>query len=161
MNRLMRVLCSLLAAIGVYGCDYFALKELKPGQSTGYDVRDRMGQPSFEWRNDDGSVTWEFARTPEGKANYMVTVGPDNILREIVQVLTDENFAKVRKGMSRDEVRHLLGKPGSITRFDLKRQEVWEWKVQNLFPNVDAYIHVHFDDSGQVVETSRREEQKG
>jgi hypothetical protein len=161
MNRVLRVLCGLLAALGLYACDYFALRELKPGQSTGYDVRDRMGQPSFEWRNADGSVTWEFARTPEGKANYLVTVGPDNILREIVQVLTEENFARVRKGMVRDEVRHLLGKPGRITRFDLKRQEVWEWKIHNPFPNVDAFINVHFDDSGRVVETSRHEEQKG
>lgn len=161
MNRLLRLVCGLLAAIGVYGCDYLALKELKPGRSTGYDVRERMGQPSFEWRNDDGSVTWEFARTPEGKANYMVTIGPDNVLREIVQVLTEENFAKVRKGMIRDEVRHLLGKPGRITRFELKRQEVWEWKVQHPFPNVEAFINVHFDDSGRVVETSRHEEHRG
>ncbi|MCK7501841.1 MAG: hypothetical protein MZW92_76470 [Comamonadaceae bacterium] len=74
------------------------MKDLKPGVSTGFDVRDRMGTPTLEWRNADGSVTWEFARTPEGKVNYMVTIGPDNILREIRQVLTEENFAKVREG---------------------------------------------------------------
>lgn len=161
LQSLIRALCALLSALGIYACDYVALKELKPGVSTGFEVRDKMGQPSFEWRNEDGSVTWEFARTPEGKANYMVTVGPDNILREIVQVLTEENFGKVRKGMMRDEIRHLLGKPGRVTRFDLKRQEVWEWKVQNPFPNVDAFINVHFDEAGRVVETSRHEEQKG
>jgi len=161
MKKLLRAICGLLTLLGIHGCDYVAMKELKPGVSTGYEVRDLMGQPSFEWRNQDGSVTWEFARTPEGKANYMITVGPDNIMRAIAQVLTDENFAKVGKGMSRDEVRHLLGKPGRITRFERKRQEVWEWKVQNPFPNVDAFINVHFDDAGRVVETSRHEEQKG
>lgn len=160
MKRWTGWICALLAAFGLFGCDY-GMKDLKPGVSTGYDVRDRMGTPTLEWRNTDGSVTWEFARTPEGKVNYMVSIGPDNILREIRQVLTEENFAKVQRGMTRDEIRHLLGKPAHVTRFDLKRQEVWDWKIQTPFPNAEIYIVVHFDDSGRVVETSRREEHRG
>lgn len=161
MKNWMRAAALALTAAAMYGCDYVATKELKPGVSTGYEVRDKMGTPSFEWRNADGSVTWEFARTPEGKANYMATVGADNVLRELSQVLTDDNFAKVRPGMMRDEVRHLLGKPGRITRLDLKRQEVWEWKVTSPFPTSEAFINVHFDPTGHVVETSRHEETKG
>lgn len=161
MKRIFALLCALLGSLGLYACDYFALRDLKPGVSTGYEVRDKMGQPSFEWRNADGSLTWEFARTPQGKMNYMVTVGPDNILREIRQVLTEENFAKVQNGMTRDEIRHLLGKPASIMPMRLKRQEVWEWPYTNPH-NADMRFDVFFDQAtGTVVGVDRREEHRG
>ena len=44
---------------------------LKPGVSTGFDVREAMGTPSMEWKNADGSTTWEFTRMPAGKRNYI------------------------------------------------------------------------------------------
>jgi outer membrane protein assembly factor BamE (lipoprotein component of BamABCDE complex) len=150
----------IMSLFGLFGCDAVGLRELKPGVSTGFDVRDKMGTPTMEWKNDDGSLTWEFARTPEGKENYMITIGPDNILREIRQVLTEENFAKVEKGMTKDQIRRLLGKPAGMQRFDLKKQEVWDWKFKNPH-NVELYFNVHFDESGRVVETSRREEHRG
>ena len=159
LKSLTAMVCSALAAIGLYGCD-LALSDLKPGVSTGYEVRDRMGPPTMEWRNEDGSLTWEYARTPAGTVNYMIHIGADNILRSIEQVLTEENFARVRPGMTRDEIRHLLGKPAHVTRLDLKRQEVWDWKYKNPFPNIDTYFNVHFDQSGRVVETSRHEDPK-
>jgi outer membrane protein assembly factor BamE (lipoprotein component of BamABCDE complex) len=153
------MLCSVLAALGLFACDAIGLRELKPGVSTGYDVRDKMGKPTMQWTNGDGSQTWEYARAPEGKVNYMITIGPDNILREIRQVLTEENFAKVTNGMTRDQIRRLLGKPGWVTQLDLKQQEVWEWRFDNPH-QADLRFDVHFDGSGQVVETSRREEQR-
>lgn len=158
--RLLARIGAILGALGLFGCDY-GVNDLKPGVSTGYEVRQRLGTPTLEWRNQDGSVTWEFARTPEGRVNYMATIGPDNILREFRQVLTEENFAKVRTGMTRDEVRHLLGRPANVKRFDLSRQEVWDWKIRTPFPNADIYINVHFDESGRVVNTSRSEDHRG
>lgn len=159
MGRVFALLCSFFAALGLSACDAIGLRELKPGASTGYDVRDKMGKPTMEWTNGDGSQTWEYARTPEGKANYMFTIGPDNVLREIRQVLTEENFAKVTKGMTREQIRRLLGKPGWVTQLDLKQQEVWEWRFENPH-QADMRFGVHFDSSGQVVDTSRREEQR-
>ena len=38
--------------------------ELKPGVSTAAEVRSRLGNPAYEHRNDDGSVTWEYNRQP-------------------------------------------------------------------------------------------------
>lgn len=161
MKRIVALLCGLLGMLGLHGCDYLALQDLKPGVSTGYEVRDKLGQPSYEWRNTDGSLTWEFARTPQGKANYMVTVGPDNIMREIVQVVTEENFAKVQNGMSRDDIRRLLGKPASVMPMRLKRQEAWEWPYVNPH-NADMRFDVFFDQAtGTVVGVDRREEHRG
>ena len=81
------------------GCDALIFQELKPGVSTSFEVRDRMGSPTMEWKEPDGSVVWEYPRTPNGVVNYMVTIGPDNVLREIRQVLTeaDRHIAGARR----------------------------------------------------------------
>lgn len=157
--RIVRALCSILAALGLHACDMFALNELKPGVSTGFDVRDRMGPPTAEWKNEDGSLVWEFARGPEGVHTYMMTIGPDNVLRDIRQVLTDEYFAKVEKGMSKDQVRRLLGKPGATTFFPLKKEEVWDW-LYDGGKDIKTFFHVHFSQDGAVVGTSRTEQQR-
>ena len=161
MKRILALLCALLAAIGIHGCDYFAMQDLKVGISTGYEVRDRMGAPTAEWHNDDGTVTWEFARMPAGKENYMAVIGPDNILRDLRQVITEDNFGRLRNGMTQDEVRRLLGRPASKMPLPVKHQEVWEWGYANPH-NADMRFDVFFDQAtGTVVGVDRREEHQG
>lgn len=135
------------------GCDV-AMDTLKPGISTTADVLKVMGKPSGEWKDADGTTTLEFTRQPEGVQNYMVTFGPEGVLREIRQVLTDANFQKVARGMSKDEIRRRLGKPGKTATFPLKKEEVWTWKYQPQ-PGSTFDFHVHFDLDGAVVNTSR------
>jgi len=150
------MLSGFLAGLGLVGCDAISLKELKPGVSNGYEVRERMGQPTMEWKNVDGTLTWEFPRGPEGIVTYMIVIGPDNILREIRQVLTDENFARIEKGLTKEQVRRLVGKPARMTTFALKNEEVWDWKYQGEGrPNTMEFFHVHFDPDGKVIHTSR------
>lgn len=148
-------LFSLLA-----GCDYFAQKELVPGKSTGFEVREKMGAPSMEWKNADGSLTWEFARTPAGKQNYMVTVGPDNVMTKFEQVLTEANLQKVRTGMTEDEVRRLLGKPAEVAKLPLKPVTVWTWGIEDVFPR-ETKFDVHFDEAGKVIGIDRRDDRRG
>ena len=66
MRKLLSLLLGALAVLGLASCDAVNMKDLKPGVSTGYEVRDKLGKPGLEWRNDDGSVTWEYTRQPEG-----------------------------------------------------------------------------------------------
>ena len=77
MKRRISLLLGALAMLGLAACDAVNMKDLKPGVSTGYDVRDKLGKPGIEWRNDDGSVTWEYTRQPEGTECFMATIGPD------------------------------------------------------------------------------------
>lgn len=161
MKRLLLKLCGLLAVLGLTGCnDYLAERELKPGISTAAEVRDRLGAPTMEWRNDDGSVTWEFARTPEGLRNYMVTIGKDNIMQSMQQVITQENFARIQAGMSHDQVRRILGKPGRIMQLHIKQQEVWDWMYVDETRH-EMHFNVHFGPDGNVAETSKSDETKG
>lgn len=152
-QRFLAILSSLLATLLLLACDAANLQELRPGVSTGYEVRDRMGPPTMEWKESDGSLVWEYPQTPNGTQNYMVVIGPDNVLREIRQVLTEENFARVQPGMREQEIRRLLGKPANITPFPLKKEVVWDWRI-GMESNSQLFFNVHFDDTGRVVRTS-------
>jgi outer membrane protein assembly factor BamE (lipoprotein component of BamABCDE complex) len=60
----------------------------------------------------------------------MVTLGPDQAVRDVRQVLTDENISKLKPGMPREEVRRVLGRPGSINYSDSRNEEVWYWRYR-------------------------------
>src|SRR5262245_36621210 len=119
-------------------------------------VQARMGKPETVRKNSDGSETWEYPTGPLGRQTYMVTLGPDHSVKGVRQVLTDEYFLKVIPGMSRDEVRQLLGKPTDVSTYAARDEEVWSWRYQQ----VNAMLfNVMFDrGSGKVKKTERMEE---
>jgi hypothetical protein len=126
------------------GCDYVALKELKPGISTADEVRARMGQPTAEYANPDGSMTWEFNRQPNGSECYMATIGADRVLVRM------------------EQVQRLIGRPGSVVTYANANEEVWDWRIAGSIPTEEAHFHAHFDPaSGLITRTSRRVEPKG
>ena len=134
-------------------CDAISLPKLKPGISRLQDVEDIMGPPAMEWIDPDGTLTWEYPRTPQGVVNYMIVFGPDRVLREVRQVLTEENFARVKPGMSKEAIRRLLGQPANEQYFSLKGEFVWDWKVPAA-SGTTANFNVHFDEGGTVLRTS-------
>lgn len=146
------IACVIVAAV-LPACDAITFEKLRPGVSTALEVRDLMGAPTMEWKEADGSVVWEYPRTPNGVENFMITIGPDKVLREIRQVLTDENFARVSPGMSKEDIRRLLGKPASEVYFERKKELVWDWKTKSE-GNSEWFFNVHFDEAGRVLRTS-------
>jgi outer membrane protein assembly factor BamE (lipoprotein component of BamABCDE complex) len=161
-SKWIGAVASAVVAAVLPACDAVNLQELKPGVSTASEVRDRMGPPAIEHDNPDGSVTYEYSRQPNGTHCYMITIGKDEVVQRIEQVLTEANLARVQPGMTRNEVRRLLGAPGLVTQFPAMREEVWDWRVAGVIPTEEAHFHAHFDvDSGLVTKTSRRVEAKG
>ena len=154
MRALRALLLMLGALLSLLGCDRTG--ELRPGISTTAEVIEKMGQPTMEWQEGADKV-WEYPFTPEGTRNYMLTIGPDGILKAMEQVLTPENFARVQPGMTHQEIRRLLGKPASTVMFELKQEEVWEWKEPSPFPSSDMRFNVYFDMSGHVTHTGQHE----
>jgi outer membrane protein assembly factor BamE (lipoprotein component of BamABCDE complex) len=144
------------------GCDYVNMQEMKPGITTQAEVRARMGEPGFVHRNDDGTVTWEYARQPNGTHCYMITFGPNQVISRIEQALTDANYGKVRPGMSKDDIRRLLGAPGTKQLFANLGEEIWEWRIEGMPSMEETYFMVHFDTAdGGVKKTSKRVQPKG
>ncbi|HEV3431005.1 MAG TPA: hypothetical protein VG320_24260 [Paraburkholderia sp.] len=141
--------------------DALLLKGLTPGISTLEQVRAQMGKPETERVFDDGSRRLEYPRGPQGLKTWMVDIGPNGRLVAITQALTAENFAKVRIGMSQDEVRALLGKPGQVAAYRLKQEAVWSWKWLEGGVTPEAYFNVHFGPDGRVSTTSRSDVMRG
>jgi outer membrane protein assembly factor BamE (lipoprotein component of BamABCDE complex) len=146
---------SLLLALAAQlaGCATFsAVSSGMPAQQ----VQAKLGTPETVRKNADGSEVWEYPGGPLGRQTYVVTLGSDQAVREVHQVLSDEYFSRVRAGMSRDEVRRLLGKPGEIMVFGARDEEVWSWRYQQQNP---MFFNVLFDrSSGAVRSTQRLEE---
>lgn len=160
-NWIPAALAAITAAI-LPACDLVVLPEIKPGVTTGGEVRAKMGNPGFEFTNNDGTVTWEYTRQPAGVHCYMITLGPDQVVRKLEQVLNESNYAKAREGMTRDQIRRLLGKPANRMVFDNLREEVWEWHIEGMPHNELTYFNVHFDTgSGLVKKAGKRVEVRG
>lgn len=135
--------------------DALLLKGLTPGVTTEAQIRAQMGKPETERTRADGGKRLEYPRGPQGTTTYMVDIDANGKLTAVTQVLTAANFAKVRIGMTEDEVRQLLGKPGEVAVYRLKPETVWSWKWEEGGPTGDAFFNVHFDASGVVDTTSR------
>ena len=126
------------------------------GGMSSEQVRAMLGRPETVHKSSDGSETWEYPSGPLGRRTYMVTLGANQAVREVRQVLSDEYFAKVSPGMSRDQVRLLLGRPCEITMFPARDEEVWSWRYEEQGPML---FHALFDRSAGTVRTTLREEE--
>jgi len=147
-----RAVVLLLCALFTAGCAGFSA--IKPGASA-RQVETLMGAPANVWKNADGSEVWEYPRGPFGVETYMVTLGPDRAVQEVRQVLSDEYISKLHVGMSRDEVRRLLGKPRDIGFSALNDEEIWSWRYrESRVRNMELYVQ--FDRSTGTLKSISR-----
>lgn len=169
MTQWIRLLLLLGSALLAFACDKqgrpieeFGLDKLAKGISSEADVRLVMGQPETVWEEDDGSRELQYPKGPEGVRTWIFSIDKDGKLKDYRQVLTEESFARIQAGMSREEVRHMLGKPRSIAQYKRKNEEVWDWRYLP-YPGSDPRLfNVHFDmDTGKVARTSSMDEIKG
>jgi len=142
----------LLALFVLVACDDRRISELEEGVATEADVRAKFGEPEKVWDAPGGGRTFEYNRQPAGQRNYMITVGPDGRMNALRQVLTPANFAKVQPGMSRDDVRKLLGKPAKITPYERKREVHADWRYLDA-PNTAMVFTVIFSPEDRVLRT--------
>src|SRR5260221_688731 len=117
----------LALAASLAGCANFAaVSSGMPAQQ----VQAKLGAPETVRKNADGSEVWEYPRGPLGVETYMVTLGSDRAVREVRQVLNDETIAKLQVGMSREDVRRMIGKPRYIGFSDYTDEEIWSWRYR-------------------------------
>ncbi len=150
MTAAPRRAAALLVLILAAGCANFSA--ISPGDSAP-TVEARVGAPGTVWKNAHGSEVWEYPLGPYGVQTFMITIGPDQTVREVQQVLREEYFSRVHAGMSRDEVRRLLGKPRDIWYFPARDEEVWFWRY---FEVNYRFFNVLFDRTAGTVRTTLR-----
>ena len=114
-------------------CSVLAPQGGAPGMSR-VDLIAQMGQPE-RVRNLDGGSLLEFPGGPFGKQTWFVYLeASGNVIRS-EQVLTEKNFNRIEAGMTRDEVRNLLGRPGEVQILGRSRGVVWSYRYENKLCN--------------------------
>jgi hypothetical protein len=161
MKTLFAGLLALACLLMLGACDRegrpiqeFGLDKLAKGISTEADVRSVMGQPDTVWEEENGARTLEYPKGPEGSRTWMFEIDRSGRLVDYRQVLTEATFGAIRPGMSKDEVRRMLGRPKSVAEFKLKNEEVWDWRYLDATQKTHLF-NVHFDrGTGRVTGTS-------
>ncbi|TMG94576.1 MAG: outer membrane protein assembly factor BamE [Betaproteobacteria bacterium] len=141
-----------LFALGLLAAGCANFSAISPGDSAP-TVEARVGPPGTVWKNADGSEAWEYPMGPTGVQTFMIDIGPDRAVRAVRQVLTEEYFAKVVAGMSREDVRRLLGRPKEVWYFPARDEEVWTWRYLEVNYR---FFNVLFDRASGTVRTTLR-----
>lgn len=146
---------AVASLVGLAGCDYLAEKKLVPGVHTEADVRNFMGKPEMIREEPDGSRRLEYPRSPMGSQTYFVYLDRNGKYVAMEKAMSEANFAKVRPGMGKDDVRGILGKQTDILPLKLKDVEVWSWRYEGD-GNTTMLFNVTFDNgSGKVTAIGR------
>jgi hypothetical protein len=145
-----RALALLALACAAAGCASF--ESISPGMP-GQEVQARVGAPTTVWKNADGSELWQYPLGPQGIQAFMMTVGPDGVVREVHQAMSETYFSKVQAGMTRDDVHRLLGRPREIWYFPPRDEEVWIWRY---YDTAYMFFNVLFDRTHGTVRTVQR-----
>jgi hypothetical protein len=123
-------------------------RSLVSGQSTEADVRAAMGAPRDTRKDANGDLVWEYPTGPEGFTTYAVRMGTDGRVKEVTQLVTEEQQEKVVVGKSgKAEVRQLLGRPAEETVYYIG--QTWYWRLLKGGTQ-PGYLVVTFDQSGTV-----------
>ena len=146
------ILCAtmLLAA-----CASYNGSGLRPGEARLDDVQGLMGPPAMRWQEPDGSVQLAYPRGPAGYHTFMVKLGPDGLLQSIANVLEENSFVRIRAGMSKDEVLHVLGPPdySRSVYFKARDELVWDWRFCRIYANSGRFLVLFDGASGAVRST--------
>jgi outer membrane protein assembly factor BamE (lipoprotein component of BamABCDE complex) len=141
-------------ALFITGCATLS-PSIPPGASKA-DVEMVLGKPVDVVTAPGGEVVWQYPRGPVGQTTYMVAFGVDGRAKGIRQALTWENLAGIRPGMTRDEVRLALGRPGGTVTYRNLGEEVWSYRYQ-IPVSSNLIFNVHFDAAtGKVRSTSEQ-----
>ena len=116
------------AAFALAGCAAMSTPSIPAGASMG-DVEAKMGKPFAVVKAPDGDTVWQYPKGPFGQQTYMARFGPDQRVKSFTQALTFDNIAKVQRGMTKDEVRLLLG-PSTmeVVTYRNLNQEAWSYR---------------------------------
>ena len=145
--RIWTTLIVLSAIAVISGCA--SPRAFAPGSSI-VDVRAKVGTPTDIRFDRNGDELWEYAGGPAGVETYLVRVGADGRVKEVTQLLTDDQLMKVVPGtMTKAEVRNLLGRPSDQTF--TSAGTVWSWRFKRVGVQ-PGWLTVRFNPDNTVME---------
>jgi outer membrane protein assembly factor BamE (lipoprotein component of BamABCDE complex) len=147
LNNKARLAATLLL-LALSGCSTFR----QPAAGTPLaDVTNRLGKPNAIYVDPDGSQWLEYRGQPMGQFQHMAHVGADGRLISYEQVLTSENFARVKvNDWTRDQVLRNFGQPAEKSHDRATGWEVWSYRYKQ--DNVwNSFMNIYFNGRGIVL----------
>jgi outer membrane protein assembly factor BamE (lipoprotein component of BamABCDE complex) len=112
------------------------------------DVSARLGKPIAEGRLSGNEAYWDYTREPNGY--YRVIFGPDERVREVRNLHTEENFRNLKPGMTPAEVAALIGVPPDyLKRAFGNGTKSWTYRYRDA--GVAKLLHVIFDADDRLL----------
>jgi hypothetical protein len=93
----------------------------------------QMGPPETRRAFDGGGTRLEFPRGPYGLHTWFVDLDASGRAVRAEQVLTEQNFGQINPGMTEDEARRRLGRPGEVQGLGRSRGTIWSYRYVNPF----------------------------
>ena len=88
-----------------------------------------VGQPDLEYES-KGFRKLHFVRGPYGQETYLISIDGEDVVEKIEQVLTEENFSLIRKGMNKTEVIDIIGPTKIKSKTARNRTELWHYRYK-------------------------------
>lgn len=150
----MKKLLLAVIVLALSACASYSGRGLVPGSATVEDVQRTMGAPAMRWQDADGSVQLSYPRGPASPESFMVRIGPDGRLQSIRNVLEPDTVAKIKPGLTREEVLRLIGppEPSWTMVFPARNELAWDWRY--LENGQLAHFIVLLDNTTGIVRSS-------
>jgi len=119
-----------LAAAMLAGCAANPWQvRVTPGQ-TEAEMLAAMGTPTARYPMASSTQRVEYATGPSGKVTWMIDLDATGRVKATEQVLTVQNFARVRNGQTSQDLLLMLGQPAERAR-EGQNSETWSWRYEN------------------------------
>ena len=133
------------AAALLAACAADVYRVVAPGM-TSEEVRARAGAPTVMGELADGDAYWDYSRQPY--YTERVTFGPDRRVRELHNILTEENFRNLAAGMALEQVTAIVG-PSYIHNTYANGTTVWTYRFYDI--GIAKLLHVTFAPDGRML----------
>jgi hypothetical protein len=149
IERRARAAAALLAALALSAC-VSPFRQPPPVGSPVAAVTAAMGRPDAVYPEPSGGQILEYRGQPMGQFQHMARIGPDGRLASFDQVLTSENFGKVKVDhWTKDDILRHFGQPAEVSAVGFHHYEVWSYRYKEAGV-WNSMMHVHFDQQGVV-----------
>lgn len=135
----MKLLCLTLSVM-LAGCATDLSRVVSPGM-TASEVGALAGKPVAA-----GQSYRDYSRQPWGY--YRVSFGPDERVREVRNLHTEENFLKLQPGMTRQQVAATIGITSYIESYALGTTS---WRYRYRDAGIAKLLHVVFDSGSRLA----------
>jgi outer membrane protein assembly factor BamE (lipoprotein component of BamABCDE complex) len=144
----MRSLLFLIVGAAVAGCATNMQQAVSPGMSAN-EVSAHVGKPIAEGRLAGNEAYWDYTREPYGY--YRVIFGPDERVRELRNLHTEQNFRNLQPGMTRSQVVELAGvAPEYLKEGYGNGTSSWTYRYQDS-GGIAKHLHVIFDSGERLL----------